>query len=850
MKFSRLAGVGALAVGLALVLAYDIPGYSPDQIIEYKQTVDSGGSPVGLDLHVFYPEGHQPTDSRPAIVFFFGGGWVSGSASHFHPQCEYLASRGMVAISAEYRVSSIHGTTPEECVRDGKSAIRFVRENAAALGVDPNRIVAAGGSAGGHVAAATGTLTAYDEPTENLAVSSKPNAMVLFNPVYDNGPGGYKHTEVQAYWEDFSPMNNIDATTPPAVVFLGTNDSLIPVATAETFQSLMQAEGIRSDLHLYQDEPHSFFNFDVPGDSSGPFYGYQATVFQMDEFLVSLGYLSDPHGTSEDVTDWVAIFGDAGFSGGSGSTASPVTTDADADAIAANFTPVSLADGQFIRLTGSVTFDAPLTARNFRIGLFDGDDPVVAGDGTGYVGIWSEAPSTSPASILAGDGTGSSHPFETASGTVLASVPAASATVPAGTPVDFSLMIARNGANLDIITRFTDGASYDQEQNLLNQPVANYDFDSVALLMTGNLNATEGSFSNVRVTSGDMLPSGEAVGGPDPTGRVITYVDAVEGAAGNTFATGGTPVDTSWINSDGGTGTDEDQWRVRTGVEGNGDTIFQAIHNLGDGDDMPELTTRITGLSDGAYDIWAFYWDQIDSDTQNWVVSTGLASGSLGSFSSPDEPAVAGATSDGVYNASTLSFTTSVQTVAGGGLRNLFGVYLGKVAVTGGAGVVEVFIDNLPGGGSSNRTWYDGVGYARANDYADWIGDYDVGGEDGFEDDPDGDGNASGLENFLGTPPDVSGPTGFEVMSAGGPNFVFSHPENPTPADDLIAAYQWSTDLGTFHEDGATDGSGTTVSFSRATDTPVPGTTTVTATASGPSIPDRLFVRLRVVAGP
>jgi len=72
-----------------------------------------------LKLHVFHPEGHQKSDARPAIIFFFGGGWNGGKASQFYPQSEYLAERGMVAISAEYRVKSRHETTPLECVKDG-----------------------------------------------------------------------------------------------------------------------------------------------------------------------------------------------------------------------------------------------------------------------------------------------------------------------------------------------------------------------------------------------------------------------------------------------------------------------------------------------------------------------------------------------------------------------------------------------------------------------------------------------------------------------------------------------------------------------------------------------------------
>lgn len=184
-----------LALGVALhgaiAKGYDVPGFPPDEIIEYKQTTDSSGGPVSLNLHVFNPEGHQASDSRPAIIFFFGGGWNSGSPSQFHPHCAYLASRGMIAISAEYRVRDFHGTSPQECVLDGKSAVRWVRQNAASLGIDPGKILAGGGSAGGHVAAAAGTLSGYEEPGEDLAVSSRPDALVLFNAVFDNGPTGY-----------------------------------------------------------------------------------------------------------------------------------------------------------------------------------------------------------------------------------------------------------------------------------------------------------------------------------------------------------------------------------------------------------------------------------------------------------------------------------------------------------------------------------------------------------------------------------------------------------------------------------------------------------------------------------
>jgi acetyl esterase/lipase len=241
---------------------------------------------VSLSLHIFEPKGHAATDQRPVAVFFFGGGWNGGTPKQFEPHCRYLASRGMVAITADYRVKSRQGTTPFECVKDGKSAIRWVRANAAKLGIDPQRIAAGGGSAGGHVAAATGTVSGLEEAGEQTNVSSKPNALLLFNPVYDNGPKGYGYSRVKDRYKEISPMHNIDSTSPPTIVFLGTKDSLIPVATAKAYEAKMKAAGCRCDTHLYEGQPHGFFN---KGRSDDKFYN--ATVLAMDKFLISLKWL-------------------------------------------------------------------------------------------------------------------------------------------------------------------------------------------------------------------------------------------------------------------------------------------------------------------------------------------------------------------------------------------------------------------------------------------------------------------------------------------------------------------------------------------------------------------------------
>ena len=239
-----------------------------------------------LLLNVFYPEGHDAKkDKRPAIVFFFGGGWSGGNPAQFAPHCEYLASRGMVAMSADYRVRSRQGTPPFECVKDGKSAVRWIRQNAKKLGIDPERLAAGGGSAGGHVAAATGTVPGLEEEGEDLSVSSKPDALVLFNPVYDNGPKGYGHSRVADRYKDISPIHNIRKGTPPAIVFLGDQDKLIPVSTAEKYKALMEKVGSRSDLHVYAGQPHGFFNKGKKGNY------YEKTVLEMDKFFLSLGWL-------------------------------------------------------------------------------------------------------------------------------------------------------------------------------------------------------------------------------------------------------------------------------------------------------------------------------------------------------------------------------------------------------------------------------------------------------------------------------------------------------------------------------------------------------------------------------
>ena len=236
-----------------------------------------------LKLFIEKPSAWKATDQRPGIVFFFGGGWVGGSPTQFLKQSEYLATRGMVGIRVEYRtIPKGDKGPPVVCCADAKSAMRYVRAHAAQLGIDPHRIAAAGGSAGGHLAAFTGLVEGLDDPGDDLAVSSKPDALVLFNPVFNNGPGQWGYERVGTRYQEFSPAHHVTKDAPPASVFLGDSDKLIPVSVLRQFENDMKAAGVRCDTHIYPNAAHGFFNRDPH---------FTLTLRESDKFLTSLGWL-------------------------------------------------------------------------------------------------------------------------------------------------------------------------------------------------------------------------------------------------------------------------------------------------------------------------------------------------------------------------------------------------------------------------------------------------------------------------------------------------------------------------------------------------------------------------------
>jgi len=247
----------------------------------YKKTPQAD-----LKIYLDFPENWKASDRRPAIVFFGGGGWIKQDPEQFSKQAKYLATRGMIAARAAYRVMPRHKTTPFDCVEDAKSAVRWLRKNAEKFGIDPNRIVASGGSAGGHMAACTALVDELDAKNENLATSSKPNAMVLFNPVLDLEPlFSMNRQKARRRFPDpkdalkVSPYHHLKKGVPPTLILFGSNDRLGDLAPA--YMKKSKELGNRVELYIEEGQKHGFFN-------RSP--SLEKTLYRTDEFLATLGY--------------------------------------------------------------------------------------------------------------------------------------------------------------------------------------------------------------------------------------------------------------------------------------------------------------------------------------------------------------------------------------------------------------------------------------------------------------------------------------------------------------------------------------------------------------------------------
>ncbi|HXK02044.1 MAG TPA: alpha/beta hydrolase [Verrucomicrobiae bacterium] len=250
-----------------------------DKAVAIYKTTPQGD----LRMSLYFPRDWKATDRRPAIVLFFAGSCATGSPAQFASTAEYFAARGLVAAAPEYRIESVHHTSPERCIEDGKSAIRWLRMNWRHLGIDTRRVIAGGGSSGASIAAFTAYNTAFEPDDEDRSVSHEPNALLLLNPAFGCPPGESSPgapCAVMASWK-------VRKGGPPAILFYGTDDPLQD--GGRDFARRLTAAGTRAEFYTAAGQPHGFFN-------RFPDSPWHALVLrQMDLFLVSLGYLKgDP----------------------------------------------------------------------------------------------------------------------------------------------------------------------------------------------------------------------------------------------------------------------------------------------------------------------------------------------------------------------------------------------------------------------------------------------------------------------------------------------------------------------------------------------------------------------------
>lgn len=214
-----------------------------------------------LAAHVFPPAGLREGERRPAVVYLHGGSWSEGK-----PDWDFGTSPiGFVNICIEYRTHERFGVTPYAAIADVKSAIRWVRRNAAALQVDENRIVAEGASAGGHLALCAALLDTLDEADEDRTVGSRPNALVLNAAVYDVFHSWYGQSEPDMRRvAAISPVHHIRRIPIPMLIFHGTADTdSAPYADCLRFVSAMQTAGTPVTFHPLPDIGHALWT--APG---------------------------------------------------------------------------------------------------------------------------------------------------------------------------------------------------------------------------------------------------------------------------------------------------------------------------------------------------------------------------------------------------------------------------------------------------------------------------------------------------------------------------------------------------------------------------------------------------------
>ena len=246
-----------------------------------------------LFMDAFYAK-WKASPKRTAIIIIHGGGWRSGNRTLHYPLAQRLAKLGYVCFTPEYRLST-EALYPAG-VYDIKSVIRWVRKNAAKYNLDENKIVVAGHSAGGELAAmmgATNSMKEFEGNGCNKNISSKVNAVVDIDGILafihpESGEGddskrisaatnwfGYSKTENAELWKQGSPLTHVGPNSAP-ILFINSNAERMHAGRRDYIE-VLNRYGIYSQIITFN-APHSFILFNPWLDSS---------VVYIDKFLKS-----------------------------------------------------------------------------------------------------------------------------------------------------------------------------------------------------------------------------------------------------------------------------------------------------------------------------------------------------------------------------------------------------------------------------------------------------------------------------------------------------------------------------------------------------------------------------------
>jgi acetyl esterase len=255
-----LAGFLQTILPSAVVAMESTPGELPGA--EAMVYAERNGEP--LRMFVVKPIGWQPGDRRPALLFFFGGGWTTGTPASSVFWARFAADLGMVGLAPDYRTKGRHDTPPQAAVADSRTALHWVEEHATALGIDPARIAVGGNSAGGHVALWTAITASPPGSNPNESPRLKPAALILFSSVSDTSQEtGYTPQRFGADTLALSPVHQLDAHMPPMLVFHGDADQTVPLRQSVGLRDRLIASGNICELHIVPGGGHNFGQ-DVP----------------------------------------------------------------------------------------------------------------------------------------------------------------------------------------------------------------------------------------------------------------------------------------------------------------------------------------------------------------------------------------------------------------------------------------------------------------------------------------------------------------------------------------------------------------------------------------------------------